>query len=114
MDEDELAVAHFFFEEGVGGFFGFALLVGGDEGFAGGFGQLHRAAFAGGELAGFEFASVEEGQGEALHPGAKFLHQIEGERFAAGAVGMEVADEGVESGGGEGGHAIVAEEGVEK
>lgn len=112
--EDKLSVTHLFLEEGMLGFVGLSLLISGDEGFAGGFGELDGTTVAEVEAAGLEFGAIEEGEAEAFDPGTEFFHQVESERLASRPVGVEEADEGIEANCGEGGDAVVPKERVEK
>ena len=109
LDEHELPVAHFFLKQRMRGFLQFPLLVGRDEGLAGGIGQFHRPTVARHKLRGFQFATIEQGERESLHPRAKLFHEIEGEGFSAGAVGVQKTDEGIEADGGERRDAVVAQ-----
>ena len=97
LDERQLAVTDFPLEERMGDLLDLALLVSGDGRLARLIREFDGAAIAGCEVVGFQLASVEQRDGEAFDPGAEFFHEIEGEGFAAGAMGVEVTDERIEA-----------------
>lgn len=102
-------------EEGMLDLFLLARLPGGDDQLAGGFFEEGGAAVLGGEAGGLDLAAVDEGEGEAVGEGrAELFHEVECEAGAAGAVGVEEADGGIEADAFEGRFDVVAEEGVEE
>jgi len=114
LNKDKLGIAHFFSEERMRDLLCFALLVGGYEELASQLGQLHRAAVTDDEVRGFQLAAVHEGKSDPLNPRSKLFHEIERERFSAGAVGVEKADERIEADRGERRCAIMSKQRVEK
>lgn len=93
----------------------FAFLVGLDDGFASIGGQLDRAAFANGKIVRLDLLAVDESDRQTVcKPWTELLHEIERERGAVGAFGMEKSHEGIQSRGGQCGDAIVPDERIEE
>lgn len=90
----------FLVEKGVSDFVLFALLPGGEDGFAGIVAKDDGTGFLVFEIFGGKLTAVDEGEGEAIgEDGTKFFHEIKSEAGAAGAVAMEEANGGVEADG---------------
>ena len=102
-------------EEGVGDLVALAFLVGLEDGAPGVVGKADAAGGIGGEVGGADLGAVDESEGETVgQAGAEFLHEVEGERGASGAEGVEEADGGVEPDAFEGAGDVVGEEDVEE
>ena len=76
----------------------FSFLPGSENLLAAVVGEEHGAGFSGAEVLGADLLAVDEREGEAVGERcAKFLLQVEGEAFPAGAVAVEEADRRIES-----------------
>lgn len=115
LDEGHLAQAQILVEQRVLQPLLLALLVGADDRFAAGLGELDRPPFPSPEVLGADLLSVDQRDGQAVgQPGPEFLHQIERQGRPVRPVGVQKADERVEAGGGQGGDAVVSDQGVEE
>ena len=105
----------FFVEERMVDFVLFAFLPGGEDGFAGIFLEEDGAVFLDVEIAEGDLLAVDEGKRGAVgEVGAEFLHEVEGQRRAAGAVAMQEPALGIETATFERAPAIVHEQCIEK
>jgi hypothetical protein len=102
------------FEERMGDFFAFAGQIRLHHGLAAVGGEFDGASVSVAEAGGGDLLTVDEGEDEAVgDEGAEFFDEVESEAWATWAVGVEEADLRVETGGGEGGGAVVDHQGVE-
>lgn len=115
LEVDHQADADSFVKVGVEDLLLLSFLVGREYGAPSGGSQADSAAFQKLEVSSVDLAAVDETEDEAVaKEAAEFLHEIERERGATGAVSVEKADGWVEAAGFACAPGIVGKHGVEK
>lgn len=115
LDMGQKADCHFFLEERMGHLIAFSLLPCGQHNFSRIVFEKNTTGILGSEIRALDLSAVEKRKCSPIgEEGAKFLHEIEGERRPSGSVAVKEAALRVEAAGFEGGPAIVHEEAVEE